>query len=123
MIERLVPANARVQLRAVGANMRTDAGDEKIVIGGNRNAWSARQLQRMLGFTLVGARGGKSVRCRPQRLRSMLEACKCRMRHPAFSWRNSTVRRARRSSLRRWKVTRTSPGLNGSIRRSLGTSR
>jgi len=40
--------NARVQLRAVGANMRTDAGDEKIVIGGNRNAWSARQLQRML---------------------------------------------------------------------------
>ena len=50
-LKSVLPYNARVQLRAVGANMRTDAGDEKIVTGGNRNAWSARQLQRMLGFT------------------------------------------------------------------------
>jgi len=28
--------------------MRIAADDEKIVIGGNRNAWSARQLQRVL---------------------------------------------------------------------------
>jgi len=32
--------------------MRIDADDEKIRIGGNRNAWSARQLQRMLGRLL-----------------------------------------------------------------------
>jgi len=29
--------------------MRMDTDDEKIRIGDNRKAWSARQLQRMLG--------------------------------------------------------------------------
>ena len=34
--------------------MRVGVEDEKIVIGGNRNAWSARQLQRMLASTPTG---------------------------------------------------------------------
>jgi len=34
--------------------MRSVTDDEKIVIGGNRNAWSARQLQRTLDGTANG---------------------------------------------------------------------
>ena len=34
--------------------MRAVANDEKILIGGNRNAWSARQLQRMLASVDIG---------------------------------------------------------------------
>jgi hypothetical protein len=32
--------------------MRVVTDDEKIVIGNNRNAWSARQLQRSLASTV-----------------------------------------------------------------------
>jgi hypothetical protein len=40
--------------------MRNSADDEKIGIGDNRNAWSARQLQRVLARSLEEA---SSARC------------------------------------------------------------
>ena len=62
-LRKVLPYNARVQLRAVGAICALRLKVRKIVIRGNRNAWSARQLQRVLESAVGIAAGAGGIDC------------------------------------------------------------